>query len=112
MEHYTVNNLKKIKNEVQLRNKNITIIAVSKTFTEEKILPLIDHGQKHFGDIRLKWACIDDGMLPLLISMPMFGTIHTACDENFAWQPKFRTALVLGPGAEGCRRHLDREIGK
>ena len=63
-------------------------------------------GQQHFGDIRLKWACIDDGMLSLLISMPMFGTIHTACDEKFAWQRKFSTALVLGPGAEGCRRHL------
>ena len=56
MEHYTVNNLKKIKNEVQLKNKNITIIAVSKTFTEEKILPLIDHGQKHFGENKVQEA--------------------------------------------------------
>ncbi len=56
MEHYTVNNLNKIKNEVQLKNKNITIIAVSKTFTKEKILPLIDHGQKHFGENKVQEA--------------------------------------------------------
>ena len=56
MEHYTVNNLKRIKNEVQLKNKNITIIAVSKTFTEEKILPLINHGQKHFGENKVQEA--------------------------------------------------------
>ena len=33
-------------------------------------------GQSHFGDIRLPWACIGDGMLSLRISMPMFSAIH------------------------------------
>lgn len=56
MDHYTVNNLKKIKNEVNSKNKNINIIAVSKTFTLDKILPLISYGQIHFGENKVQEA--------------------------------------------------------
>ena len=53
--HNTVKNLLHIKNNVQshLNKLNIInnpkIIAVSKTFKIDKILPLIEHGHTHFG---------------------------------------------------------------
>ena len=56
MEHYTVNNLKKIKNEVQIKNREVNIIAVSKTFGQDKILPLINSGQQHFGENKVQEA--------------------------------------------------------
>ena len=49
--HKTIINLLKIKEEINLKDlKDIKIIAVSKTFNEEKILPLINHGHLDFGE--------------------------------------------------------------
>ena len=56
MDHYSVNNLKKIKNEVYLKKKNCEVIAVSKTFDLEKIKPLIDHGHRHYGENKVQEA--------------------------------------------------------
>ena len=54
--HNTVQNLKNIENN--LSNLNITrlpkIIAVSKTFKIDKILPLIEHGHIHFGENKVQ----------------------------------------------------------
>ena len=50
-------------------------------------------GQSHFGDIRLSWACIGDGMLSLLISMPMFSAIHGI--HCFPWG-KLTLSIGLG----------------
>ena len=50
--HKTINNLILIENALKekLNNKDIpTIIAVSKTFPINEILPLINHGHQHFG---------------------------------------------------------------
>ena len=63
MDHYSVNSLKKIKNEVYSKKKNCEIIAVSKTFDLEKIKPLINHGHRHFGENKVqeaveKWSSI------------------------------------------------------
>ena len=63
MDHYSVNSLKKIKNEVYSKKKNCEVIAVSKTFDLEKIKPLIDHGHRHFGENKVqeaveKWSSI------------------------------------------------------
>ena len=60
--HITVKNLidiqKKIKNELSLINsRNLPkIIAVSKTFKIDKILPLIEHGHKDFGENKVQEA--------------------------------------------------------
>ena len=60
--HITVKNLiniqKEIKNELNVLNyKNLpTIIAVSKTFKIDKILPLIEHGHINFGENKVQEA--------------------------------------------------------
>jgi PLP dependent protein len=60
--HITLNNLKLINNEIkEIVNKKqlkITpdIIAVSKTFPLEKILPLIESGHIHFGENKVQEA--------------------------------------------------------
>ena len=55
--HKTIINLLKIKEEINLKNlKDIKIIAVSKTFNEEKILPLINHCHIDFGENKVQEA--------------------------------------------------------
>ena len=56
MIHNTVNNLVSIKKEIQLKNDNIKIIAVSKTFPIENILPLIEFGHIDYGENKVKEA--------------------------------------------------------
>tara|TARA_A100001011_G_scaffold44523_1_gene41695 strand:- start:2196 stop:2843 length:648 start_codon:yes stop_codon:yes gene_type:complete len=58
MKHFTIDNLKKIENEVQLSNSKAIIIAVSKTFSIEQILPLINYGHTHFGENKVQEALI------------------------------------------------------
>ena len=61
MDH-TISNLLRIKEEINNNfseiNKNIKpkIIAVSKTFTEDKIIPLIDYGHIDFGENKVQEA--------------------------------------------------------
>ena len=55
--HHTITNLLRIKEEINLKDsRNIKIIAVSKTFNEEKILPLIDYGHLDFGENKVQEA--------------------------------------------------------
>ena len=56
--HDTVKNLINIKEEIKLNNKSYTpkIIAVSKTFKIDHILPLIEHGHFHFGENKVQEA--------------------------------------------------------
>jgi pyridoxal phosphate enzyme (YggS family) len=67
--HKTVKNLLEIENNIKdyLREKKINIlpkvIAVSKTFKLDKILPLIDHGHLDFGENKVqeafeKWSSV------------------------------------------------------
>jgi len=56
--HHTVKNLIHIKEEIKLNNKSYTpeIIAVSKTFKIDHILPLIEHGHFQFGENKVQEA--------------------------------------------------------
>ncbi len=60
--HSTVKNLLYIKNKVESHlnqlnvNNNPKIIAVSKTFKIDKMLPLIEYGHKHFGENKVQEA--------------------------------------------------------
>ena len=56
--HDTVKNLINIKEEIKLNNKSYTpkIIAVSKTFKIDHILPLIEHGHFQFGENKVQEA--------------------------------------------------------
>ena len=56
MKHFIIDNLKKIKNEVDLKQSKANIIAVSKTFQTDHILPLIDYGHVHFGENKVQEA--------------------------------------------------------
>tara|TARA_E500000178_G_scaffold207926_1_gene205343 strand:+ start:267 stop:554 length:288 start_codon:yes stop_codon:yes gene_type:complete len=56
MEHISINNLNLLKKEVDLLNKDVNIIAVSKTFSIEFIKPLINYGHIHFGENKVQEA--------------------------------------------------------
>ena len=66
--HYSIQNLETIKEEVKLNCKTESlpnIIAVSKTFSIDKINPLIEYGHKHFGENKVqeansKWRAIKE----------------------------------------------------
>ena len=57
--HQSINNLVSIQNTLKIENlelNRIKIIAVSKTFPINEILPLINHGQVHFGENKVQEA--------------------------------------------------------
>jgi len=60
--HSTVKNLLDIQNNIKVNldeiniNNKPNIVAVSKTFKIDKILPLIDHGHIHFGENKVQEA--------------------------------------------------------
>jgi pyridoxal phosphate enzyme (YggS family) len=56
MQHKSINNLILIENEVKEINSATKIIAVSKTFSLNDIMPLIDHGHIHFGENKVQEA--------------------------------------------------------
>ena len=63
--HNVLNNLISIQKEIQQINSNTKIIAVSKTFSLEKIKPIIDSNHIHFGENKVqealeKWAKIKE----------------------------------------------------
>ena len=84
--HYTVKNLLDIKNNINthLNKLNIKsdpkIIAVSKTFKIDKILPLVEHGHIHFGENKVqeaieKWTDIKKSNLQ--VKLHMIGKLQT-----------------------------------
>ena len=63
MDHKTIKNLNIISSEIDLKKKKSEIIAVSKTFPINSILPLIKYGHTHYGENKVqeaieKWASI------------------------------------------------------
>mgnify|MGYP006110089655 FL=1 len=96
--HQSINNLVSIQNTLKIKytelNK-IKIIAVSKTFPINEILPLINHGQIHFGENKVqeaieKWQEIKKNLKHLQLHMigklqtnkvkfavPLFDYIHS-----------------------------------
>ena len=85
MDHI-VQNLINIKNNIDLNvinlkiNKSPIIIAVSKTFALEKIMPLIEYGHTHFGENKVqeafeKWSSVKDNFLDL--KLHMIGKLQT-----------------------------------
>ena len=49
-----VKNFENIRSSVN--NSNVNIIAVSKTFSLDRIMPLVDYGHKHFGESKVQEA--------------------------------------------------------
>jgi pyridoxal phosphate enzyme (YggS family) len=95
MIHNSINNLISIKKEIQLKNDNTEIIAVSKTFPIKNIFPLINHGHLHYGENKVqealeKWTDIKNDFTEIKLhligklqtnkvkyALPLFDYIHT-----------------------------------
>ena len=70
--HYTQKNLIEIKEKIKNKINNLNllkyepkVIAVSKTFSEQDILPLIEYGHVEFGEnkvqeAQLKWPALKE----------------------------------------------------
>ena len=58
--HKSIDNLISVKKELEIKsqNQNVEIIAVSKTFPIDQILPLIEYGHKHFGENKVQEAIV------------------------------------------------------
>ena len=85
MDHFIVDNLKQIKNEVLLKKKDCKIIAVSKTFQIEKIRPLLEFGHLHFGENKVqeandKWSNIKNEYKD--VKLHMIGKLQTNKVKN------------------------------
>ena len=74
--HSTINNLLSIENDLKDNHlsKIPQIVAVSKTFAMNKILPLINHGHIHFGENKIQEA-IQSNKAKYLI--PLFDYLHS-----------------------------------
>ena len=48
--------IKEFFNQKKIKNKYPKIIAVSKTFSIDQIMPLIEHGHIHFGENKIQEA--------------------------------------------------------
>ncbi len=75
-----LSNFQKISNNINLANKNITIIAVSKTFKISQIMPLINFGHTHFGENKVqetleKWT--PDLLKKTKIQLHMLGKLQS-----------------------------------
>ena len=108
--HNSVLNLIDIKNKLNVsikENQKIPeIIAVSKTFSLEKIIPLLDHGHKNFGENKIqealsKWSEIKNKYKDLKLHMlgkvqtnkvkfliPLFDYLHSL--DNLKLAEKFQ----------------------
>jgi len=82
--HSSVLNLIDIKNKLNVsikENQKIPeIIAVSKTFSLEKIIPLLDYGHKNFGENKIqealsKWSEVKNNYQDL--KLHMLGKVQT-----------------------------------
>ena len=81
--HKSINNLVLIETELKAKLHNfdkIKIVAVSKTFAPDDILPLINHGQIHFGENKVqeaveKWTNIKKDFPK--IKLHMIGKLQT-----------------------------------
>ena len=71
--HNTVKNLLEINNNIKVHlnklniNSNTKIIAVSKTFKIDKILPLVEYGHIDFGENKVQEAIENGQILKKLI---------------------------------------------
>ena len=97
--HNVLGKLISIQKEIQQKNTKTKIIAVSKTFPIEQIMPLISHGHKDFGENKIqeaisKWTTIKKDFIDIKLHMigkiqsnkakfvvPLFDYIHSL--DNF-----------------------------
>ena len=119
--HKSINNLISIETELKSKLENykkIKIIAVSKTFQKEDILPLLNHGHINYGENKIqeaieKWSDIKNDYPNIKLHMigklqsnkvkfviPLFDYIHSLDNEKLAKkisseQKKFKKKLKI-----------------
>tara|TARA_A100001011_G_scaffold304511_1_gene318837 strand:- start:1550 stop:2194 length:645 start_codon:yes stop_codon:yes gene_type:complete len=100
--HDVVNRLIAIKREIQTKSSSAEVVAVSKTFPMTKILPLINHGHKHFGENKVqeaieKWTSVKEDFVEIKLhligklqtnkvkyAVPLFDYIHSLDSQKLA----------------------------
>ncbi len=103
--HKSILNLNSLKNEIEKDNGDLNkfeIIAISKTFPIDNILPLIDNGHLHFGENKIqeaikKWPKVKDNNKKLKLHfvgklqtnkvkfvIPLFDYIHSLDNSKLA----------------------------
>ena len=100
--HDVVNRLIAIKREIQTKSSSAEVVAVSKTFPMNKILPLINHGHKHFGENKVqeaieKWTSVKEDFVDIKLhligklqtnkvkyAVPLFDYIHSLDNQKLA----------------------------
>tara|TARA_B110000902_G_scaffold253565_1_gene316363 strand:+ start:243 stop:887 length:645 start_codon:yes stop_codon:yes gene_type:complete len=100
--HDVVAKLVSIQKEIQQKNNTTNVIAVSKTFPIEQIMPLINHGHKDFGENKIqeaikKWSSIKEDFVDINLHMvgkiqsnkvkfifPLFDYIHSLDNSKLA----------------------------
>ena len=100
--HDVVGRLISIQKEIQSKKSHAQIVAVSKTFPMNKILPLINHGHKHFGENKVqesieKWTSIKNDFRDIKLHLvgklqtnkvkyviPLFDYIHSLDNRKLA----------------------------
>ena len=80
MDQNIINNLNTIKSEIELKKKKVNIIAVSKTFPINTIMPLINDGHIHFGENKVqeateKWSSLKNDFQH--IKLHLIGKLQT-----------------------------------
>ena len=139
--HNTVKNLLDIENNIKNHlnklniNNNPNIIAVSKTFGIDKILPLIDHGHFHYGENKVqeaveKWTEVKKNNLKIKLHMvgklqtnkvkfavKIFDYIHSVdsqklakkiSDEQSKLNKKIKTFLQVNIGDESQKSGINK----
>ncbi len=140
--HSTVQNLLDIENNIKTYlnkikiNKNPKIVAVSKTFTIDKILPLIEHGHIDYGENKVqeaveKWTEIKKKNLKIKLHMigklqtnkvkfavKLFDYIHSVDSEKLAKKiadeqnkinKKIKIFLQVNIGNENQKSGIDKD---
>ena len=100
--HDVVNRLIAIQREIQTKSSSAEVIAVSKTFPMSKILPLVNHGHKHFGENKVqeaidKWTSVKEDFIDIKLhligklqtnkvkhALPLFNYIHSLDSQKLA----------------------------
>jgi len=130
--HHSINNLTSIQNT--LKTNKVKIIAVSKTFPINEILPLINQGQIHFGENKVqeaieKWQKIKKDVKHLQLHMigklqtnkvkfvvPLFDYIHSLdnlklakkiAEEQNKIKKKLKIFIQINIGNEEQKNGID-----
>ena len=137
--HNTVQKLihiEKLVKSKETKSKKITIVAVSKTFNLDKILPLIDYGHLHYGENKVqealdKWSVIKQKKPELQLhlvgklqtnkvkfALKIFNFIHSVdnkklakkiADEQSKQNKKVKLFIQVNIGSESQKSGVTKE---